>query len=603
MTYDEMNSFILNYIENDKTGRAIMLTGEWGSGKSYYVKNKLKSFLEDKDNGKYKCVIVSLYGLSDTSEISKAIYTELRSFKFKKKHEVLTTAGVAASVVPKTIFNAMTSRVGYDIGQVSDKQMQKVYDSINLNKKLLVLEDIERTQIDIIELLGYINNMCENDGVKVLLVTNERELLNYHMKETKKLEYGKEKTEYEKEYSESAKKYLKAKEKSVSDTLVFYADFQDTIGSIIDKLENDDLSSFKGALTAPKRSIMRNDITNYREVIVACQKACDIYNYMKSYSITADSEFKKCIFVGLLNYLQKHLDAPDLKYESGTLFSADLSGSEEYPLMRFCYNYYHFQTLSQEMIRKTIVEYKEYLRYVDRNGWSDKDLKIIYSPYEYLEKEIELAIKNIHSRLNNIDDISFLHYGRIINSLLVIKYDINLNNNMIVPIINKIKINLKEKGDRYNIGNHLFSSGFIISNQSGLEEFERIKTEVFNALNSPLVNSILPSTMNYEDTITKLFNENIGVYNPHDIIEKLQLDRIIQEIHNLHPRTIYRLRSILSELNYSRVNDELVDIIKQFKGQIDDILQKEDNNLDLIQKKQLQCTCKMIDEKTSITYI
>lgn len=58
MTYDEMNSFILNYLKNDITGRAIMLTGEWGSGKSYYVKNTLKPFLEDKDNGKHKCVIV-----------------------------------------------------------------------------------------------------------------------------------------------------------------------------------------------------------------------------------------------------------------------------------------------------------------------------------------------------------------------------------------------------------------------------------------------------------------------------------------------------------------------------------------------------------------
>ena len=81
MTYDEMNSFILNYISNDITGRAIMLTGEWGSGKSYYVKNTLKPFLEDNDNGKHKCVIVSLYGLSDTSEISKAIYMELRTIK------------------------------------------------------------------------------------------------------------------------------------------------------------------------------------------------------------------------------------------------------------------------------------------------------------------------------------------------------------------------------------------------------------------------------------------------------------------------------------------------------------------------------------------
>ena len=211
MTYDEMNAFILNYIKNDITGRAIMLTGKWGSGKSYYVKNNLKPFLENKDNGKHKCVIVSLYGLSDISEISRAIYMELRSFKFKKKNEVLTTAGVAISIVPKTIFNAMTNHRGYDMGQVSDNQLQKVYDSINLNGKLLVLEDIERTQIDIIELLGYINNMCENDGVKVLLVTNESELLHYHIEESIITEYGKEKTVSKKVYSEKAQKYIKAR--------------------------------------------------------------------------------------------------------------------------------------------------------------------------------------------------------------------------------------------------------------------------------------------------------------------------------------------------------------------------------------------------------
>ena len=112
MTYDEMNSFILNYLKNDITGRAIMLTGEWGSGKSYYVKNTLKPFLEDKDNCKYKCVIVSLYGLSDTSEISKAIYMELRTIKKAPTSEIGNTTGKAVGkIVGKTIFNGLISRL------------------------------------------------------------------------------------------------------------------------------------------------------------------------------------------------------------------------------------------------------------------------------------------------------------------------------------------------------------------------------------------------------------------------------------------------------------------------------------------------------------
>lgn len=601
MTYDEMNSFILNYLKNDITGRAIMLSGEWGSGKSYYVKTKLKSFLEDKDNGKYKCVIVSLYGLSDTSEISKAIYTELRSFKFKKKNEVLTTAGVAASVVPKTVFNAMTSRVGYDIGQVSDKQMQKVYDSINLNKKLLVLEDIERTQIDIIELLGYINNMCENDGVKVLLVTNESELLHFHMGEPKKKKkYGGEEIEYTKVYSEDAQKYLKAKEKSISDTLQFHADFQETIGGIIDKFENDDLSSFKGALTVPRRSIIRNDITNYREVIVACQKACDIYNYMKTHSITADSEFKKCILIGLVNYLQKCLDDPDLKFKANALLDSDLSGDSIYPLMRFCYDYYHSQIISQEAIKETIAEYSDYLIYVDKTGYDDKDLKVLYSLHISTEEELNTAIQNIYNRLDDIYDISLKHYDRIINCLIIAKYDALLNNDKIDEIIEKIISNLKGRGTKYNKMqmHHLFSSTLAIQDAEGAKKFKEIQDKVFESLNYTPDSIAVPDSLNYAEIIKKISNDSMRQYNPKRIMEKIPLDRIIKHIPDFTAETLDDLRHILLSIDYNELSEETLTSIKQFKDDISSLLTEEGIDLDCIKKLQIRWICDAINRNT-----
>lgn len=598
MTYDEMNSFILNYLKNDITGRAVMLSGEWGSGKSYYVKTKLKSFLEDKDNGKYKCVIVSLYGLSDTSEISKAIYTELRSFKFKKKNEVLTTAGVAASVVPKTVFNAMTSRVGYDIGQVSDKQMQKVYDSINLNKKLLVLEDIERTQIDIIELLGYINNMCENDGVKVLLVTNENVLLQYHIEKDNKKELHKETTEYKKIYSEKALKYLKAKEKSVADTLQFHADFQETIDSIIDKFKNDDLSSFKGVLTTPRRSLFRTDITNYCEVIVACQKACDIYNFMKKYNIAADSEFKKCVLIGLVNYLQKCLDDPDLKFKANALLDPDLSGDSVYPLMRFCYDYYHSQVITQEAIMKTIAEYSDYIIYVDKTGYDDKDLKVLYSLYISTEEALNTAIQNIYNRLDDISDTSLKHYDRIINCLLIVKYDALLNNDKIDEIIEKIISNLKGRETKYNKAHHLFSSTLAIQDAEGTRKFKEIQDKVFESLNYVPDSIATTDSMNYAEIIVKLSNNNLRQYNPNRIMEKIPLDKIIEHIPDFTSETLDDLRHILLAIDYNELSEETLTSIKQFKDDISSLLTKEDIDLDCIKKLQIRWICDAINRNT-----
>ena len=55
MNNTELSNYILHYVENDKTGRAIMLNGEWGIGKSYYIQNILRDGLKKKG---YKCVNV-----------------------------------------------------------------------------------------------------------------------------------------------------------------------------------------------------------------------------------------------------------------------------------------------------------------------------------------------------------------------------------------------------------------------------------------------------------------------------------------------------------------------------------------------------------------
>lgn len=595
MTYDEMNNFILNYLKNDITGRVIMLTGEWGSGKSYYVKNTLKPFLEDKDNGKHKCVIVSLYGLSDTSEISKAIYMELRTIKKSSSSEAASTAKTVGKIIGKTVFNGLVSKIGFDIGSIEDKDFQEIYESVDLTDKLIVLEDIERTQIDIIELLGYINNMCENDGVKVLLVTNESELLHFHMKEIKKQEYGREKTEYIKVYSEDAQKYLKAKEKSISDTLQFHADFQETIGSIIDKFENDDLSSFKGVLTAPRRSIMRNDITNYREVIVACQKACDIYNYMKTRSINADSDFKKCILIGLVNYLQQRLDNPDLKFKANALLDSDLSGDSIYPLMRFCYDYYHSQIISQEAIIKTIAEYSDYLIYVDKTGYDDKDLKVLYALFINTEAALNIAIQNIYNRLDDVSDISLKHYDRIINCLLILKYDALLNNDKIDEIIEKIINNLKGRGTKFNRTHHLFSSTLAIQDADGTNKFKEIQNKVFESLNYTPDSIAMPNLLNYAEIITKISHDSIRQYNPNRIMETIPLDRIIEHIPDFTAETLDNLRHILLSIDYNELSEDTLSSIKQFRNDISSLLSKEDIGLDCIKKMQIRWICEAID--------
>ena len=84
MNNTELNEYIKHYIEKDKTGRAIMLTGPWGSGKSFYIKNNLVTYLAKQEN-KYDVIIVSLYGLVDLADISRALFFEVKFRKVKTK--------------------------------------------------------------------------------------------------------------------------------------------------------------------------------------------------------------------------------------------------------------------------------------------------------------------------------------------------------------------------------------------------------------------------------------------------------------------------------------------------------------------------------------
>lgn len=221
MNYSELNSFIKHYIENDKTQRAIMLTAAWGTGKSHYIKNELIPFLSNEDNDNYQCIVVSLYGLSKLSEISKTIYLESRINFLNKKSEKFLAGKMAA----KTILKGITSFFSIDFS-TSEDEMTELYESIDLSRKLIILEDIERSNINILDVLEYVNNLVEQDEVKILLVSNEEEILKYHHSEPDK--DGKT----IRIFDDDSIKYFKIKEKAVSDTNSFNCDFFKAIKAI-----------------------------------------------------------------------------------------------------------------------------------------------------------------------------------------------------------------------------------------------------------------------------------------------------------------------------------------------------------------------------------
>ena len=77
-----------------------------------------------------------------------------------------------------TIFKGLTEKIGINF-DISDKDLKKLYSSIDLSGKLIILEDLERSGIDVLEVLGYVSNLVEQDSIRVLLVANEEEIKKY----------------------------------------------------------------------------------------------------------------------------------------------------------------------------------------------------------------------------------------------------------------------------------------------------------------------------------------------------------------------------------------------------------------------------------------
>ena len=76
---EDLVESILDYIRADYTDYAVMINGEWGSGKTHFWNNKVRNKIESLQlNGrKYTTIYMSLYGISNLEDISKKIFIEI----------------------------------------------------------------------------------------------------------------------------------------------------------------------------------------------------------------------------------------------------------------------------------------------------------------------------------------------------------------------------------------------------------------------------------------------------------------------------------------------------------------------------------------------
>lgn len=92
---EDLVESILDYIRAEYTDYAIMINGEWGSGKTYFWNHKIKPKIEAMQvNGKRLTPIyMSLYGISNLEEISKKIFIETTQLMNKNLKKFMNSNG------------------------------------------------------------------------------------------------------------------------------------------------------------------------------------------------------------------------------------------------------------------------------------------------------------------------------------------------------------------------------------------------------------------------------------------------------------------------------------------------------------------------------
>lgn len=502
MTNQQIKEYILHYIQKNKTRSAIMLSGEWGTGKSHFIENELIPFLSHKEQGSHKCVCISLYGLTKVEDISRSLYFELKTGKIKTDSEVFQTSKLAT----KTILKGVTSFFGVDLS-ASEDELNKLYESIDLSDKFIIFEDVERTQIDILQLMGYVYNLVEEAGVKLLLVTNESAILQYEIiekEETDRQTHKKVMTRY-KAYTEQTQKYLSTKEKSVSDTIMYEGDFKQAIKEIITSFENEKLDSFSSDDIVNELNQIMSQMDNYnlRSFIYACQKTSDIISNLQD----CDCEFLKCIFFSIVIFSLRTKSGEKLYWKDEPVFSMEL-GNEQYPLFKFCYKYIVIHTLDLSNIEEAKEAFHDLRVYDKKNGSYDPDVLVLANYYINYEKDILAALESIDKRLDNPEDISFYMYGEIAYYALYLKHILEMD---IGNIKEKLVKNLYGRGQKMQT-KALFRKTFRNAKEELQKEFEELRKDMYHALEPE---NVVPNFKYRPDDVDAFYNyvcQNDGIF-------------------------------------------------------------------------------------------
>lgn len=301
------------YCYEENSFGALMFTGEWGCGKTHLIEYELADALGEN----FIIIRISLFGESSVESINR---------KVQKAYfqEVMLNMGELVKEF-QGVFNDKTSKIGNGITKATDKieevsekiskskfgrvihfasEMAKklpgldkilalnpsdcipIEPSIADKKVILVFDDLERSTLNEVAVLGCINEYCENKHIKTIIVANEEKILEKNI--------GQEVDEDQADDSEirtTKIQYSEIKEKIVVRTIKNIPDYEGIFTEIISEYRTKE-EEYKNFLIENKMSLVNvfvgGSIANIRSIKCAIQDFERVFVELRKKGIADD---------------------------------------------------------------------------------------------------------------------------------------------------------------------------------------------------------------------------------------------------------------------------------------------------------------------------
>lgn len=648
---EDLVESILDYVRADYTDYAIMINGEWGSGKTHFWNNKIRKKIDSmKFNGKqYKTIYMSLYGISNLEDISKKIFIETTQLmdknlkKYMNQHEEMTIPEYA--------------KTGLDMANlfgVSANEGKIDYEEFfSTDDKVLCFDDLERANVDVIDILGYINNFVEHDHIKTIIICNEKELStkikssNLEMKtfiatyildkEGELQDNNKPMVEKIKDQIENvfdkANDYERIKEKLIGETFEYAPKFDYIINGILMRYENNpELIRFLRENTGIIISTFnRSGTRNLRILKHALNDFKKIYEMVnKSYSNTSNRVMQTMlIFTIAVSFeikagkitKEKFINIKDNEeYKSILVSSRILMDNRQFYIKEFDQNYYYnfkaeyrFFKFIEYYVRTRIFDMKLFKENMDtiRNTVDTENLpsykRLLTEEYwKISDNEFEAVIEDIiedvkEGKIKLIDMVKIFAYFSYFSRKGLIKYDLKTLKSM---FFNGMNISSLTSEYCSNIEEEL--------GKIAIEEVEEDMEEIlkhFHKLNDQLLDKMYREKaeeimkcipMKMEQFYEKFDRECMKVpifkyYDPFQLFQRISCASN-EDIVLIKEKLLDRANRYTKQIEPEMKN------IKQFKQIVDDYIKGKESTIKIVMLKEFSKSLESILEKYKFSF-